>query len=293
MAVEFVEPGVSRFPAHDGVFLIASVMLVSFFAVWPRGLAKPKWIWALLFMALLALLLSLVRGNWVAFVVSVVYLLVVLRTHERIRLVGGVLLLVVVLGAGLAVVRPALLRSVVTRASAVTAVQDVNVQYRLIENHATWRQFMDHPIAGNGLGKDYLFDFSRYGVTPYRKSYIHNDYMWFLQRLGLIGMGLYAWVALAFLLPWMKYRDKVARGDPWLLGIMYGGRAVLVALLVVSITSPQLNSKVPVTITALIMGLSEIALTLLRQEAAETSPAAADERAGSASAAVGPQSTGV
>ena len=143
-----------------------------------------------------------------------------------------------------------------------------NVQWRLIENRAVAAEIEESPWVGNGLGKDYLFDWSRYGVAPYRKSYIHNAYYWFVHRLGIVGMVLFVWLAVAYLLPWMKARAALPRDDPWLLGLVYGGRAMFVALLVVSVTSPRLSEKLSVTVLALVMGLSEVALSLLRQRRA-------------------------
>lgn len=273
MAVGYVEVGVSRFPAPDDVFLMSSVMVASLLVVWPSARRRPKWLWGLLVISLLGLVLSFVRGNWVAFVASLFYLLLVLRVRERMRLVAGVLVLACLLTAGTAIVRPALLRSVVSRAVAVTAVGDRNVQWRLIENRAVGQQIKQSPILGNGLGKDYLFDWSRYGVKPYYKTYIHNDYYWFVHRLGFIGLGVFLWLALAYLLPWMRYRQTLPRDDPWLLGLVYGGRAMFVALLVVSISSPRLSAKQAVTVLALVMGLSEVALGLLRERAASAAEA--------------------
>ncbi len=267
MALDYVEPGVSRFPAPDDVFLMSSVVTLTFIAVWPSGRPRPRWLWLLLFVSLLGLVLSLVRGNWVAFAVSVVYLLLVLRVRERVRLVALSILLAAVFAAGLAVAQPAVFRSVISRALAVTAVEDRNVQWRLIENRAVGEQIAQRPWLGNGLGKEYLFDWSRYGVAPYRKTYIHNDYYWFVHRLGVVGFGLFIWVAFAYLVPWMKARATLPRDDPWLLGLVYGGRAMFVALLTVSVTSPRLSAKLSVTVLAVVMGLSEAALVLLRERA--------------------------
>ncbi len=263
MALEFVEPGVSRFPAPDEVFLISSALLATVVVVWPAARRRPAWLWLLLLLALLGLVVSLVRGNYVALAVSLVYLLVVLRARERFRLVAGGLVVAVVLGLGLAIARPALFSSVITRALAITAVQDRNVQYRLIENQTVGAQIAQHPLVGNGLGKDYLFDWSRYGVAPYRKSYIHNNYYWFVHRLGFVGLLLFGWYAVAALLPWMRDRERLKRGDPWLVGVVFGSRTMLVALLVVSITSPRLNSKLSIAVAATVIGLAEVSRALL------------------------------
>jgi hypothetical protein len=82
-------------------------------------------------------------------------------------------------------------------------------------------------------------------------------------------MGLFVWLALAFLLPWMRARATLPTDDPWLLGLVYGGRVLFVSLLVVSITSPRLSDRLSVTVLGLVMGLSEVALSLLKARASE------------------------
>ena len=146
------------------------------------------------------------------------------------RLIALGVVLIVLLAGVLAVAQPALLRSVVSRAMAVTATRTATSSGGSSRT-ARSRPRSGQPWVGNGLGKDYLFDWSRYGVAPYRKSYIHNAYYWFVHRLGIVGMVLFVWLAVAFLLPWMKARATLPRDDPWLLGLVYGGRAMLVALL--------------------------------------------------------------
>jgi len=267
-AVEFVEAGVSRFPAADFIFLMAAMMLAAFVVVWPAGRRRPAWLWLLLLVALLGLVLSFVRGNWVAFAAGLAYLMVVLHVRERMRLVVGGLAVALVLGVGLAAVSPAVFSSVVSRALAVRAMDDPNVQYRLIENQEVGRQIAEKPVLGNGLGTEFLFDWSRYGVAPFLKTYIHNNYYWFLQRLGIIGLGLFVWMTIAFLGPWMRVRSTLPHDDPWLSGLVFGGRALFVALLVNSITSPRFNTMDSVAVLALLMGMSEAALALLRDRAA-------------------------
>ena len=114
-----------------------------------------------------------------------------------------------------------------------------------------------------------MFDFSRYGAKPIVKSYIHNNYYWFVHRLGFVGLGLFIWLMAAFLVPWMRHLRSLPRDDPWLRGLVIGGRAVAVVLLVNSITSPRLDTKVGVSVLALMMGMSEVALVLLLRRRAD------------------------
>ena len=269
-SVGYVEAGISRFPAPHDIFLGATVLLATWIVVWPRERRRPWVLWPLLAIALLALAASLVRGYYVALVVGLVYLLFVIRTHQRMRLLAGVVAVLVVMGAGVALVQPALLQSVVRRATAVTALNDPNIQYRLIENHDVWSQVKAHPAEGNGLGTGYVFDFSRFGVAPYVKYYIHNNYLWFWQRMGLIGLGLFAWFVAAFLFGRHRLPEGALRDDPWLAGLVIGTRPMIVALLTASITSPLFNTKENVAAIATVMGLAVVARPLLvRLEAGE------------------------
>ncbi len=264
MALEFVEAGVSRFPAPDDLFLMGSLLLTSFVLVWPEGKRRPLWLWGLLGIVFLGLVLSFVRGNWLSFAVGLFFLWLMVFPRERVRLILGGILLGTLFAAALAVTSPAVFNSVVSRAMAVTAVAvDPNVQWRFIENKAALQQIHERPLFGNGLGREYLFDWSRYGVEPYYKSYIHNNYLWFWHRLGLVGLALFAWMMIAFLVPWIRQRELISRDDPWLSGLVYGSRAMIIALLLNSISSPRFNSKLSVAVFATVMALSEISLALM------------------------------
>ena len=262
-SVQFVEAGISRFPAPHDFFLAGAMLLATWAVLWPRDKRRPWILWFLLGISLLCVMLSLVRGYWVALAAGLVYLLLIMRPRERMRLIAGVAVVAVLLTIGTATVNVALLQSVVMRTLAITNFQDKNVQYRLIENRAVVHQFAAHPIEGNGLGTGYLFDFSRYGVTPFYKYFIHNNYLWFLQRMGVIGLGLFAWFVCAFLLRRHRVGTDDVDRDPWLGGLVIGSRVMVVALLVASITSPQFNTKENVAGIALVMGLAEVSLRLL------------------------------
>ena len=292
-SVGFVETGISRFPAPHDIFLGATMLIATWIVVWPHGRRRPWALWPMLAIALLALAASLVRGYYVALVVGLVYLLFVIRTHQRMRLIGGAIAVIVVLGAAVAAVQPAFLQSVVSRATAVTALNDPNIQFRLIENHDVWGQVKVHPVEGNGLGTGYLFDFSRFGVAPYVKYYIHNNYLWFWQRMGLIGLGLFTWFIAAFLFGRYRLPDGALRDDPWLAGLVIGARPMIVALLTASITSPLFNTKENVAAIGTVMGLAVVARPLLlRLAARETAPDVVESGVGAETPTIAPSASG-
>ena len=295
--IGFVEAGVSRFPAPNEVFIMGVSLLAAFVVMWPPGRRRPWFLWALLVLSLVGMILALVRGYWIGLVAGMAFLLLVSGAQQRLRLIGGGLLLLWVVLGSVALMSPTLFDSVVTRAVAVGAyANDTSVQYRLIENRAVMRQIEAHPALGNGFGTSYLFDFSRYGVAPFQKVYIHNNYLWFTQRMGLIGLGLFVWMMVAFLVSWRGLRGYFAEGDPYLVGLVVGSRVMIVSLLVVSISSPQFNVKGQVAVIAAIMGMAEVAGWLLRQDAeagaSEQDPASASPLGAGAPPGVSARSSG-
>jgi len=269
-ATGFVEAGVSRFPGPNDAFLMASVMLVAWVALWPKSRSRPAALWALLAVALVGLMLSFVRGYWVGFLVGILYLAVLLRGSQRIRLFAGVLVVGALIAVATAVVQPAVFTSVISRAVAVTAIGDRNVQYRFLENQAVERQIRQKPLVGYGLGKTFVPDFQRYGVPLQPEVYIHNNYLWFWQRLGAVGLILFTWTLMAFLFPKGGVRSLRAEDDPWLVGLVVGTRALVVALLFVSVTSPQFNNMTDVAVVSVLMGCAEVARRLLKER--DTTP---------------------
>ena len=247
--------------------MLSTGLVAGFIVVWPSTAGGHRVLWAALAVSLIGVMLALVRGYWIGLAAGLVYLRAGGEHGAAAsRLVAGGLGVLAVLGAGTAVVNPRLFESVVTRASAVTAYNsDPSVQYRLIENRAVMEQIRRHPALGNGLGKTYLFDFSRYGVKPLHKAYIHNNYLWFAQRLGLVGVGLFTWMIIAFLVSWRGLGRCLGKTDPWLGGLIVGSRVMIVALLVISVSSPQFNVKGEVAVIGMVMGLAEVSGRLVRE----------------------------
>jgi O-antigen ligase len=248
---------VSRFPGPNEAFLIGALLLGAFLVMWPATRRRPVYLWLFLVVALVGLALSLVRGYWVGLVFGVAVLFLLLRTKQRMVLLAGSVIVLVVMVSAAAVLKPAALASIASRVEAVTAVGDRNVQYRLEENKAVLAQIRARPVQGYGLGKTFVPDFSQWGIPLEPKIYVHNNYLWFMQRLGIVGVVLFAWAMLAFLDP-RRWRAAATGDRAWIDGLIVGSRVVVSALLLVSISSPQFNTKGAVTMTAVIMGLAEV-----------------------------------
>jgi len=149
-----------------------------------------------------ALFLSASRGGIMSFVAEVVMLgvLIVLRQREKKELAAAAMvfvlggLLVSWLGIGRALERFASYKSL-----------EVNETRRVEMLHGTWHIFLDHPLAGTGLGTlQEVFPLYETVYDGLVVNHSHNDYAEALAETGILG-GL-CW--LAFLLLWFWYSWK-------------------------------------------------------------------------------------
>ena len=184
-----------------------------------------------------ALFLSASRGGIAAFFLEVglVVILAVLRGHGRNQLVAGAVLLllaggfVVWLGAGRALDRFEAYQKL-----------EVNEARRAEMLRGSWRIFLDHPVAGTGLGT--LEDvFPRYD-TLYDGTLVnhtHNDYVEVLAETGTIG-GLICgcFLVLFFSAAW---RRIVEAKSPLDLALHIGALSACCALLAHSLVDFNLH----------------------------------------------------
>jgi O-antigen ligase len=184
-----------------------------------------------------ALFLSASRGGIAAFFLEVglVVILAVLRGHGRNQLVAGAVLVllaggfVVWLGAGRAIDRFEAYRKL-----------EVNEARRAEMLRGSWRIFLDHPVAGTGLGT--LEDvFPRYD-TLYDGTIVnhaHNDYLEVLAETGAIG-GL---ICACFLVVFFSaaWKRIVEAANPLDLALHIGALSACCALLAHSLVDFNLH----------------------------------------------------
>lgn len=146
----------------------------------------------------IALLLSASRGGIVSFAVELVILallLIVHRIRTKYMIVGGAVVLLAVLAVSWIGVQ-----QVVDRFSSYKSM-DVTVGKRASMRHDTWKIFLDHPVAGTGLGTLQMV------FPPYDSFYdgrvvnhSHNDYLELLAETGVLGGICWIWFLAVLLL---------------------------------------------------------------------------------------------
>ena len=158
-----------------------------------------------------ALFLSASRGGIVSFLAEMGFLaiLIILRRREKKELLAGAVIVMLAaivvswLGIGSALERFASYRGL-----------EVSEGRRVEMLHGTWHIFLDHPVAGTGLGTlqevypryETLYD----GLVV---NHSHNDYAETLAETGALG-GL-CWLAFLILLFWTGWKILLVQKEAW------------------------------------------------------------------------------
>ena len=155
----------------------------------------------------MALFLSASRGGIISFAVELVVLallLLIRRIRTKHMLVGGAVVLVAVLAVSWIGVQQVLERFANYKSL------DVTVGKRASMRHDTWRIFLDHPIAGTGLGTLQMV------FPPYESLYdgrvvnhTHNDYLELLAETGILGGLCWIWFLGVLLLESLKGMENL------------------------------------------------------------------------------------
>jgi len=264
----------------DSVLLISAMLAGIWAVVLVPTTRKPVTVTllsALLILSLAALFFTFQRTAWLAFLAALALLLHRIAPGLRLRLaVRALPALVVAMVAVLAVNAGASksardpLHSALTRLTSVADFnKDVSGRYRIAEWKAAGAAIERHPLTGIGLGNTITFWSPMYSPTTHLNggitttSYIHNSYIWFALKVGLVGA--FAFVAL-FLLQAKRAWTALREGSgPRRQRLLLGAFATLVALLVVSLAGPHLNGDSSTPYLAAVIALIEL-VPLLPEE---------------------------
>src|SRR6266566_1214297 len=203
-----------------------------------------------------ALFLSASRGGIMSFLaeIGLLAILLLFRRRERKELVAAGLLVVL----GIALVSWLGIGRALERFASYKSLE-VTEGRRIEMLHGTWRIFLDHPIAGTGLGT--LQDVFPLYETIYDGlivNHSHNDYAEALAETGVIG-GLCG-LAFLVLLVWTGWKNIVAEKEVMNLAYHAGALVACFGLLVHA--TVDFNFHIPSN-----------ALIFLLQAALATSPA--------------------
>lgn len=186
-----------------------------------------------------ALFLSASRGGIVSFLAEMGFLaiLIILRRREKKELLAGAVIVMLAaivvswLGIGSALERFASYRGL-----------EVSEGRRVEMLHGTWHIFLDHPVAGTGLGTlqevypryETLYD----GLVV---NHSHNDYAETLAETGALG-GL-CWLAFLILLFWIGWKILLVQKEAW--NFAYHGGALVACFGLLVHAAVDFNFHIP------------------------------------------------
>jgi len=173
----------------------------------------PRQFWWLLpaiGLMLLGLAVQFGRGVWVA---TAAGLLVSAFMHRgwvgaaRVLLIGGLALATLV--AGLSLLRPRMVDALEERALGIVPELRAggSFHWRVVENNEALRRIAERPLTGVGIGGDYKRTISSSGSFAVETRYIHNSYLYFPLKMGVLA----SLVPVAFILAFMLTARRVHR----------------------------------------------------------------------------------
>ena len=233
-----------------------------------KGAAKTWGVLALWILSV-GLLLTLTRAMWMGTLVGVLAMLIFSGRVERTGMVrvfivfaALVMFLLLLLGT-ISTSTEDIMGAYIQRFTSVFTseayVESSTVGARMDEVRAAWEQIVKHPWMGLGIGAIYnyellweqsTFSFEWKGIT-----YIHNVYVLILTKMGLLGLVTFAaMVVTYFVRAWKIYRMVPTGVDS---AIVLGGMGATLSCVVGSNLQPSLASPGPVSVLALMWGVTE------------------------------------
>ena len=178
------------------------------------------------------LLMCFSRGVWLSVIVAVGFMLFQLGrgvTHKKILFIGaaGVILLV-------CLNLPGVYDIIIERVSSAVDVSYASNRARLLRWGQAVVMFMESPILGKGYGAfAMLYEEDVALVGSYTAQYqlgAHSEYLQVMAELGVVGLGVWIWLNLAFL----RYGFRALRtiDDGFYRSIVIGLMAAEISLMV-------------------------------------------------------------
>jgi O-antigen ligase len=165
---------------------------------------------------------------------------------------GGLFVLVVALAATKVIDVSGMLDRY-TETTTSEMLEDDTVKDRILESIDGWNAFMQSPVVGQGLGyrTETVYTVGEVEFQP-ESFYMHNFYIYLLAKFGIVG----SIVFLAFLISILRhaikgYFRRLDGFDKYYFGSM---AALMVALLMMSITAAAFNDRLSTALLGIMVG---------------------------------------
>jgi O-Antigen ligase len=214
-----------------------------------------------------AVLITFNRSFWVGVAVAFLGLAYVVRAHERPKLIGRGLAILVLVAVILVLVlsqpesrAASFVRAAFERLGSIASsgtLQEDSLQDRGLEMKYALPQIAAHPLLGLGFGATYRrwdprLDWRADDGSGYDgRAYIHNGHLWILLKSGLLGYLSLLWLSVAFL---VRGFDRQMRS------VVLGFTLTYLAGFIGAVVNPMQMQWYWTPIIGMMMGISEVAL---------------------------------
>ncbi len=245
----------ARQVSNEPLFLTVIIIVTGMFMYTRSRMFKGTALGLLLFFGL-AMLVTFSRGYWVASVLGVGLVFWFIDVRRKLRFLVLAFVFGVVIFVSLVAlfgdITPYLTQSLAQRAGSIAKAQtDISIVNRLAESEAIWEKIYKNPIVGYGLGAKFSF-FDVIRLTTRRTDYAHNVYLYFWFKLGILGLiSFIAFYALYIRGSYRLFRETPPSAEK---GLAVGLVALLLAMIPLSLTSPQFLQKDSLLIITLVCG---------------------------------------
>jgi O-antigen ligase len=249
-----------RQPPGESLFFVTLTMTT----IWVAFKGYQGWrtlVWAgLILFCLAALAITFSRAYWIAAVVALIVAILLMPKTPRRR----ALLYFAAFAAGAALLAMAVAGPLFWKILAVLGERfesilgagvDLSFRNRLAESAGALDRILANPVWGYGFGYYYFFD----PVIPYQLPtwYVHNAYLYLWLKLGLLGLiAFLVWYGSVLRHACSAYRSTT---DPFLKPLLLGIASVMIAMIPLSVTSPQFIQKDSILFLAIGMSIAELA----------------------------------
>jgi O-antigen ligase len=267
MGKEFADVRIIYYDIADSVLLYIAMLGTASLLIF-RVLQGKRLIAVLLIGVpiVFSFIFSFRRGAWLSFVCGLFFLVVTARQQLALRSEGiknlkPLMLLAASFILSLALVQGPLRSFVMDRILSIGDLRtDSSNAFRVLDSLNAFATFLHHPVTGVGLGGRYeMVNYSE-AVAPSDfwdsvSRTCHNGYLFLLYKMGLIGFVCYIAIFLSF----FKYaRQRIRSLEPAARPAAIAFSAVVLAMLINTMSEPFTNTLRPAVLLAFILGISVV-----------------------------------
>ena len=256
-AIQFWQVVASRVTYNEPLFFTIITVAVCIL-IFSKSLRTKLLMGGIISFFSIALIVTFSRGYWIATLLSVLVVFFIISIRMKLKIIGysaalvliGLLIIIFFFGN----LGTFIINAIEERFETLGEIRtDISFLNRLVESKAVLSFIKLNPIIGYGLGKTYIFR----PLIPREMPtwYVHNGYLYLVFKVGMIGL----FFIMAFFLRVIYNGYLVYRGekDSFYKALTLGIISLFIAMIPLSVSSPQFHAKDSALIIAFGAGIIE------------------------------------